>query len=140
MVRASPGDDDEAGAQKRGKKVGIKGKNLADDILDFALAGPKMRRWYNEEEDEGLEAVKGPKRSGEDGEEEDEGPRSQVLVVGGDTAMGDAVIMQLILGREEVAAHVRNAEETRVKYGAFLPMRRALRSVCYTKHSVSPDA
>ena len=36
----------------------MKGKNIADDLLDFWLAGPKMRKWYDEQEDEGVEAVK----------------------------------------------------------------------------------
>lgn len=40
------------------KKIGMKGKNIADDLLDFWLAGPKMRKWYDEQEDEGVEAVK----------------------------------------------------------------------------------
>lgn len=93
----------------------------ADDILDFALAGPKMRRWYNEEEEEGLEAVK-RRRGGEggDGEVEEAVERTQVLVLGGDTAMGDAVVMQLILAREEITSHVKNTAEVRTKYADYV--------------------
>lgn len=63
-------------------------------------AGPKMRKWYGE-----TDKLLMPKDGGgpEDGESEEEnessGPREAIVVVGGDSELGQLVVLQLVLAR-----------------------------------------
>ena len=75
-----------------------------DELLDFVLAGPKMRRWYGEGErlpEDGdfdpqpLEPPPAPK-------DQDVLPpekRTVVLVTDADSQLGEQVLIQLILAR-----------------------------------------
>lgn len=132
MSSSGPGSSTSPASGERKSKIGIKGG--IDGILDFALAGPKMRKWYNEEEDEGLQAVKGRgrEREGGTGGEDEAEPttRDGILVIGAETALGDAVLMQLILQRQpNVTAHVKSVERVRTQYAEYVrPMSVSLDS------------
>jgi hypothetical protein len=79
-----------AGEEKRG----VRG------LEDFVLGGPKLRKWYGQEDEVRIRdggAAEGPAES--DGAGEDGGPKDVVLVTDGESSMGEQVVLQLILAR-----------------------------------------
>ena len=74
-------------------------------------AGPKMRKWYGE-----TDKLLMPKDGGgpDDGESEEgderSGPREAIVVVGGDSELGELVVLQLVLARSE--SHILSTPAT----------------------------
>jgi hypothetical protein len=65
-------------------------------------AGPKMRKWYGETDKLVMPKDGGPQQGdSDDDDEEPTGSREAIVVVGGDTELGELIIMQLVLARCE---------------------------------------
>jgi len=99
--------------------------SLADDLLDVAMAGPKLRKWYGQGERmirDGGEEEGGEGRAQQEEDEEDgyEGEGDAILVLDADTPMGEQVVLQLILARAEVKALVKDVTAARNSYGPYV--------------------
>ncbi|CAG9465849.1 unnamed protein product [Pedinophyceae sp. YPF-701] len=119
LVRASDDDND----KERRIGIGSQGGGFSEDLLDFALAGPKMRRWYGQEDALPSELI-GDKKGkddddggGEFGEEGNGGDK--VLVLDADGGMGQAVLTALVLARAEIRAVARNTQPVRDQFGPY---------------------
>mmetsp|Transcript_6708 Transcript_6708/g.17950 ORF Transcript_6708/g.17950 Transcript_6708/m.17950 type:complete len:349 (-) Transcript_6708:1160-2206(-) len=113
-------------AKKDGKQQ--EGFGIQDDLLDFVLAGPKMRKWYGQEErqlprDGGGEDK--PSDSEQDEfEEDDDGDGNAILVTDADTPSGEQVLLQLILARAAIRVLVKDPVATQAAYGPYVyPIR-----------------
>ena len=75
-----------------------------DELLDFVLAGPKMRRWYGEGEllpqdgDLDLPPME-PPPAPQDQQVLPPEKRTHILVTDADSPLGEQVLVQLILAR-----------------------------------------
>jgi hypothetical protein len=66
----------------------------------MCAAGPKMRKWYGETDKLVMPKDGGPQDGdSEDDDEDPTGDREAIVVVGGDTELGELVVMQLVLAR-----------------------------------------
>jgi hypothetical protein len=98
--------------------------SLSDDLLDFAMAGQKMRKWYGAPERSKSKKTK--KDTGNDNqpqaydEEEDEEANDAVLVTDADTPIGEQVLLRLILSRIKTKAIVSDTSKARASYGDFV--------------------
>lgn len=107
-------------------------KGLFDDMLDVMEGGPKLRKWYGQDSsvgapgeervgDGGVSAVAEPTP---DEDEElrawDKKPRKGTLVTGADTALGEAIIMQLIVAKQPVVALGISADVAAARYGPYV--------------------
>lgn len=118
ITRARGGDDEE----DNNKNV-----DLADRLLDYVQAGPKLRKWYGQDSlpRDGLNAVPGaedlPSESdGTSGAQEEAGPRDFILVTDAEGPTGEAVLLQLILLRANVKALVKDIGGARTAYGPYV--------------------
>ncbi|KAL6748524.1 hypothetical protein V8C86DRAFT_3146608 [Haematococcus lacustris] len=101
--------------------VHAKGR-LADDLLDYVTAGPKMRKWYGQGErpSEGGPGPEKPEGGKQEDEEDEEGEGDAILVTDADTPMGEQVVLQLILARASIKALVRDTVAAKTSYGPYV--------------------
>lgn len=94
-------------------------------MLDMLQGGPKLRRWYGEQE---MLGVGGPKYDDEEyygsglegSQPQDDSPKDTVLVLDGDSAMGEQLVLQLILARQKVRALVGDPVMARQAFGPYV--------------------
>ena len=88
------------------------------------VGGPKLRRWYGEED-----RLPGDGEFGDEPEEpekEDNTPEANdaVLVLDAESAMGEQILLQLILARAAVRAAVQDEKKAKTSYGPYVtPVR-----------------
>jgi len=97
-------------------------------MLDMLQGGPKLRRWYGEQD---MLGVGGPREEedgyGIDKEEllpEDDSPKDTILVLDGDSPMGEQLILQLIVAREKVRALVGDPVMAKQAFGPYVEFVR----------------
>ena len=117
----------------RRRSVVAKGKKgLFDEMLDVMEGGPKLRKWYGQDSsvgapgeervgDGGVSAVAEPTPDEEEELREwDKKPRRGTLVAGAETALGEAIIMQLIVAKQPVVALGISPEAAAARYGPYV--------------------
>ena len=117
----------------RRRSVVAKGKKgLFDEMLDVMEGGPKLRKWYGQDSsvgapgeervgDGGVSAVAEPTPDEEEELREwDKKPRRGTLVAGAETALGEAIIMQLIVAKQPVVALGISPETAASRYGPYV--------------------
>lgn len=96
---------------------------LGDDLLDFIVAGPKLRKWY------GQEGQVLPRDKDEDEQpvddidlaQESAGPRDHILVLDADTIpMAEQVLLQLILARANIKATFKDLAQAKTSFGTYV--------------------
>mmetsp|Transcript_26443 Transcript_26443/g.74404 ORF Transcript_26443/g.74404 Transcript_26443/m.74404 type:complete len:362 (-) Transcript_26443:90-1175(-) len=97
---------------------------IGDGLLDMLQGGPKLRRWYGEEDLLGVGVA--DREQGKDKQEpEDEGiPKDTVLVADADSPMGEQVVLQLILARQKVRVLVADPVAAKQAYGPYVDATR----------------
>ncbi|KAG2423603.1 hypothetical protein HYH02_015303 [Chlamydomonas schloesseri] len=99
------------------RQLVVRKNKIGDDLLDFVTAGPKLRKWYGagERPTDGAEP-------GQEPEEEPEEPPSgeAVLVTDADGGgVGEQVVLQLILARQELKLLVKDVGGAKTAYGPY---------------------
>ena len=101
-------------------------------MLDVMEGGPKLRKWYGQDSsvgapgeervgDGGVSAVAEPTPDEEEELREwDKKPRKGTLVTGAETALGEAIIMQLIVAKQPVVALGISPEAAAARYGPYV--------------------
>ncbi|GIL49809.1 hypothetical protein Vafri_6123 [Volvox africanus] len=85
---------------------------IGDELLDFVTAGPKLRKWYG--------AGERPVDGGEEQEPEEPDTTSDVvLVTDADSPIGEQVVLQLILARQQLRLLVRDIAAAKTAYGPY---------------------
>ncbi|PNW86750.1 hypothetical protein CHLRE_02g095133v5 [Chlamydomonas reinhardtii] len=93
----------------------VRQNKIGDDLLDFVTAGPKLRKWYGA----------GERLTDGGPEEEPEEPEEQaptgdaVLVTDADGGVGEQVVLQLILARQELKLLVKDVAAAKNAYGPY---------------------
>jgi len=107
-------------------------KGLFDEMLDVMEGGPKLRKWYGQDSsvgapgeervgDGGVSAVAEPTPDEEEELREwDKKPRRGTLVAGAETALGEAIIMQLIVAKQPVVALGISPDTAASRYGPYV--------------------
>ena len=104
-------------------RIGDERAGSMDNLLDFLEAGPKMRKWYGQED---FDPSKNQKPEGGGPEEEEGGPEEEpeatdhVLVLGAESALGELVILKLVLARQKVVTLVKDREQSEAEWGPFV--------------------
>ncbi|GAX77269.1 hypothetical protein CEUSTIGMA_g4715.t1 [Chlamydomonas eustigma] len=97
---------------------------FGDDLLDFMQAGRKLRRWYGENERQAEREERKRRKASlahaEQDEDEDEGGGSAILVTDAEGALGEQVVLQLILARAEVKVLVKDPVKAKTAYGPYV--------------------
>jgi len=104
---------------RRAAEVSVRG--LGDRMLDFIEGGPKLRKWYGQGErptDGG--GVPGQGSQPEPVPEPSDVPRDSVLVTDAESPTGQAIVLQLILGRQKVRVLVKNTQAAAKEYGPYV--------------------
>ncbi|KAK9837864.1 hypothetical protein WJX74_006738 [Apatococcus lobatus] len=95
-----------------------------DELLDYVLGGPKLRKWYgapdripSEVPVKELDA-----EANELSEEivEQDIAQDSILVADGDSPMGEQIILQLILARAKLKALVRDPQAAKLAFGPYV--------------------
>ena len=122
-------------SQDRGRRRSVVAngkKGLFDEMLDVMEGGPKLRKWYGQDSsvgapgeervgDGGVSAVAEPIPDEEEELREwDKKPRKGTLVTGAETALGEAIIMQLIVAKQPVVALGISPEAAAARYGPYV--------------------
>ena len=122
-------------SQDRGRRRSVVAngkKGLFDEMLDVMEGGPKLRKWYGQDSsvgapgeervgDGGVSAVAEPIPDEEEELREwDKKPRRGTLVTGAETALGEAIIMQLIVAKQPVVALGISPEAAAARYGPYV--------------------
>ncbi|GLI62964.1 hypothetical protein VaNZ11_005821, partial [Volvox africanus] len=85
---------------------------IGDELLDFVTAGPKLRKWYG--------AGERPVDGGEEQEPDEPDTMSDVvLVTDADSPIGEQVVLQLILARQQLRLLVRDLAAAKTAYGPY---------------------
>ncbi|GIL77629.1 hypothetical protein Vretimale_6801 [Volvox reticuliferus] len=96
----------------RYRKIVICRNKIGDELLDFVTAGPKLRKWYG--------AGERPVDGGEEQEPEEPDTTSDVvLVTDADSPIGEQVVLQLILARQQLRLLVRDVAAAKTAYGPY---------------------
>ena len=115
-----------------------KKKGLFDEMLDVMEGGPKLRKWYGQDSSVGApdeERSVQPSDASRDDEDArkapvptrtevetawDSQPRRATLVTDADTALGEAIIMQLIVAKQPVVAMGLTPEAASMRFGPYV--------------------
>jgi len=100
----------------------LQGGGFNEDLLDFALAGPKMRKWYGQEDALPSELIKDKKGGEEGGDDEDpeiSATGEIILVLDADTDTGLSIITQLVLCRVPIRAVARKTDTVKTQFGPY---------------------
>ncbi|GBF97835.1 DNA excision repair protein [Raphidocelis subcapitata] len=95
-------------------------------LEDFVLGGPKLRKWYGQEDgparprDGGGAADEPQQQEAGGGGGGDAGPRDVVLVTDGESTMGEMVVLQLILARAKVRMVANDVTAAKAGYGPYV--------------------
>lgn len=102
----------------RSRDVACAGKrrSFGEQIADYVEGGPKLRKWYGASDEPRRWKEETAGKGGEEGEQRD----GSVLVVGGDTPVGELVVLQLVLASARVTALVKDAQAEKNAYGPYV--------------------
>ena len=101
-------------------RIGDERAGKMDNLLDFLEAGPKMRKWYGQE-DFDPSKNQNPEGGGpEEGKPEEPEATDHVLVLGAESALGELVILKLVLARQKVVTLVKDREQSEAEWGPFV--------------------
>ncbi|GLC39859.1 hypothetical protein PLESTB_001291400 [Pleodorina starrii] len=96
----------------RYRSITICRNKIGDELLDFVTAGPKLRKWYG--------AGERPTDGGEEQEPEEPDMASDVVFVSeADSPIGEQVVLQLILARQQLRLSVRDVAAAKTAYGPY---------------------
>ncbi|GLC67063.1 hypothetical protein PLESTF_000511000 [Pleodorina starrii] len=96
----------------RYRSITICKNKIGDELLDFVTAGPKLRKWYG--------AGERPTDGGEEQEPEEPDTASDVVFVSeADSPIGEQVVLQLILARQQLRLLVRDVAAAKTAYGPY---------------------
>lgn len=94
---------------------------LGDELLDFLQAGKKMRKWYGAGD---MRSPRGPLpepgKNDEEEEEEEEGEGDAILVTDIEGAVGEQVLLQLILARATIRVLVKDVAAAKLAFGPYV--------------------
>ncbi|KAL5995368.1 hypothetical protein ACLOJK_025426 [Asimina triloba] len=91
--------------------------NFTDQILDYIEGGPKLRKWYGAPD---LLPKDGALVDNEDEIPEGEEIRDAVLVIDGDSDIGQMVLLSLIIKRARIKALVKDKKATVEAFGTYV--------------------
>eukprot|EP01024_Parvocaulis_polyphysoides_P041243 TRINITY_DN3780_c0_g5_i1.p2 TRINITY_DN3780_c0_g5~~TRINITY_DN3780_c0_g5_i1.p2 ORF type:complete len:298 (+),score=63.25 TRINITY_DN3780_c0_g5_i1:59-952(+) len=98
-----------------GQKGGI-----GDDLLDFLEAGPKMRRWYGQEERSFQDEDFNQSNKKKPGQKPEENVvKDKVLVIHTDSLIDEILLLQLILKQQKLKILCGNADEIKTGFGPY---------------------
>lgn len=113
-------------------------KGFFDEMLDVMEGGPKLRKWYGQDSSVGAPGAERPdpppgggdaKRGADDTPEPsrqevlkawDKQPRRATLVTDVDTALGEAIVVQLIVAKQPVVATGLPADVCASRFGPYV--------------------
>ncbi|CAN6478317.1 unnamed protein product [Victoria cruziana] len=91
--------------------------SFADRILDYIEGGPKLRKWYGAGDELPRD---GSSPSEEDESAESDEVRDAILVMDGESEMGQMVILSLILKRVRIKAVVKDKRSAIDSFGSYV--------------------
>lgn len=119
-------------------------KGFFDDMLDVMEGGPKLRKWYGQDSSvgaPGAERPDPPPGGGGDAKKDaddtptpsrqdvvkawDKQPRRATLVTDVDTALGEAIVVQLIVAKQPVVATGLSADACASRFGPYVTAQDA---------------
>ena len=114
-------------------RVGAK-KGFFDDMLDVMEGGPKLRKWYGQDSSVGAPGTERPDPPPGGGDADDtpapsrqevleawdKQPRRSTLVTDVDTALGEAIVVQLIVAKQPVVATGLPADVIASRFGPYV--------------------
>ena len=109
-------------------------KGFFDEMLDVMEGGPKLRKWYGQDSSVGAPGAERPDPPPGGGDADDtpapsrqdvleawdKQPRRSTLVTDVDTALGEAVVVQLIVAKQPVVATGLPADVVASRFGPYV--------------------